>query len=263
MEGVLGVKLLERNSRNVKLTPYGEIVIDHGQRILNSVGQLKDELNTMKRSGAGEVVIGASPILASRILGSVIGDFVRQHPWYRVDLIADDWKSLYEQLLTGAISVFFAESSGTGLAKSNDIELIPLTNFKTVFCCRPHHPIFGKPSAVRLDDLKDYPLAVPLGLPGELATAFGGVLTNGRHDKAGLIRFEQFNPIKVSLQKCDMVALVPETLISRELEEGSLVSFVPDDMPSVSIGLCAVVLKSESRSPGVYEFLNCLKEFEY
>lgn len=258
LESLLGVKLLDRNAKSVKLTPYGELVFSHGEKILGNVHQLKEELGAMKGLNTGELVVGASPIPATSILGPVIGEFVRRHPLIGVDLKVDSWQPLYNSLIKGQLSLFIAETKGTGLDKCDDVDLLPLPEFRAVFCCRPGHPLMGLPGAITMADLRRYPLAIPRNLPASMFDIFGDLFNRDREDFAGLVRFDQFQPIKASLQNCDMVAITPEIAIRQELNEHELLALVPGDMPELKASFSVVTLKGKTQSPGASEFLTCL-----
>ncbi|MCL2915845.1 LysR family transcriptional regulator [Shewanella corallii] len=258
LESLLGVKLLDRNAKTVKLTAYGELVQSHGEKILLSVDCLKEELDAMKGLNTGELVVGASPIPATSILGPVIGEFVRRHPLIGVDLKVDSWQPLYNSLIKGQLSLFIAETKGTGLDKCDDVDLLPLPEFSAVFCCRAGHPLLGKPGPLTMSDLRCYPLAIPRNLPASMFEIFGDLFSKERADFAGLVRFDQFQPIKASLQNCDMLAITPEIAIRDELAEHELISLNPLDMPELKAHFSVVTLKGQTQAPGASEFLTCL-----
>lgn len=62
MEELLGVKLLERTSRSVSLTPFGDIVVQHGSNIVRDVELMKREIQSLQGLETGELIIGASAI---------------------------------------------------------------------------------------------------------------------------------------------------------------------------------------------------------
>lgn len=258
LENLLGAKLLNRSAKAVSLTPYGELVVSHGEKILDSVDMLKDEVNALKGLNTGELVVGASPIPAASILGPAVGAFIRRYPAIGIELKVDSWQPLYRALLKGQLSLFVAETRGTGLDRCDDIELFPLPVFSAVFCCRPEHPLLGREQPLTLRCLRHYPLASPRHLPERVFTGFGDLFSRERDDFAGLVRFEQFQPVKTALQHCDMLAITPEIAIEKELQRGELAVLPVQNMPSLTANFSVVIRKGHGQGPGMAQFLECL-----
>lgn len=78
MEGDLGVKLFERQGRNVQLTHYGKIVLDYAQVILDDLHEMKQTIDTAKDPENSTVTL--SYYAASRIISPFLDRFRREHP---------------------------------------------------------------------------------------------------------------------------------------------------------------------------------------
>lgn len=78
MEGDLGVKLFERQGRNVQLTQYGRIVLDYAQVILDDLHEMKQTIDTAKDPENSTVTI--SYYAASRIISPFLDRFRKEHP---------------------------------------------------------------------------------------------------------------------------------------------------------------------------------------
>lgn len=257
MEDRLGVKLLERNSKSVSLTNFGELVVNHGQRIISDVEQLNKEIRSLKGLDTGEIVIGASPIPSNSLIGPVIGHFIRHYPHISVELKVDSWQYLYQRLVKGSLSLFVAESKATEIDKREDLQVIPLPKFNIIFCCRSEHPL-TKSKRLFLPSFRDYPLAIPRSMPQSLEDTFGDLFKKDRDDFAGLVRFDQFQPIKQSMNHCDMVAITPELSVRKEVADGSLVALRPEDMADMQASFSIVHLKGRALTPAAQAFVDFL-----
>lgn len=78
MEGDLGVKLFERQGRNVQLTQYGKIVLDYAQVILDDLHEMKRSIDTAKDPENSTVTV--SYYAASRIISPFLDRFRKEHP---------------------------------------------------------------------------------------------------------------------------------------------------------------------------------------
>ena len=254
MEDLLGVKLLERTSRSVNLTPYGEVVVEHGSRIVSDIEFMKREIQSLQGFETGELIVGASAIPLNSIIGPVIGQFINVYPHVSVELKVGNWQELYQQMCKGELSIFIAETRVTELDQRDNIEIIPLPTFEAVFCCRSEHPLTQRAS-ITLNDLKTYSLAIPSALPKSLNDQFGDLFSKHRHDFSGLVRFEQFQAIKESLYECDLIALAPDVSIRKEVANGTLACLPILNMPDIKVSFSIVHLRNRKLTPAAKAFI--------
>lgn len=90
VEGLLGVRLIQRTTRSMALTSEGEVYLSHAVRVLDAVdaaqmavGPLRDELH-------GPIRLAAPTDLAERHLVPMLTPFLQQHPGVRLDVLASD-----------------------------------------------------------------------------------------------------------------------------------------------------------------------------
>ena len=80
MEEVLGGVLLERGTRQVGLTSFGEEAAQRVRNILRSVDELGDFARASQDRLVGRLRIGMIPTVAPYLLPAVIGNLTRTHP---------------------------------------------------------------------------------------------------------------------------------------------------------------------------------------
>lgn len=254
MEELLGVTLLEREAKVFTLTDYGELVYQHGERIISEVSYLKSEINSMKGVEKAKLIVGASPIPSNSLIGPVVGRYIRDNPSVSVELKVDSWDKLYTALAKGTVNLFVAETNVTSLDSFEDVETIALPKSEAIFCCRKDHPL-TRENHIFMPRLKDFPIAVPRSMPQKLAEQFDDLFDAEREDFAGLIRFDQFYPIKESLQSCDMVVITPEISVRKELSLGRLVALNVVNMPKVAASFSIVYSKKRRLSQASQDFI--------
>lgn len=87
LEKSLGVRLLERNSRNVRLTSEGEIFYRESQRILEQVEETAHTMQGLVSHPAGKLTV-AMPIAFSReIVAPRLQEFAAQYPDIALELV--------------------------------------------------------------------------------------------------------------------------------------------------------------------------------
>jgi len=103
LEGELGVDLIERNPRNVLLTPTGEQVVERARRILADVDGIVDAARDLSDPMGGTVRIGIFPTLGPYLLPHVMPSVRDQFPKLEVLLVEEKTEELLRQLEAGQL----------------------------------------------------------------------------------------------------------------------------------------------------------------
>lgn len=98
LEADLGVKLLNRTTRAVSLTPDGEIFLDHAKRILDDVENARSMLSRTTKSASGHLRVTASASFGRTHIVPFVPEFLRLCPDVTLDLnLADAVVDIVEQ----------------------------------------------------------------------------------------------------------------------------------------------------------------------
>jgi len=98
LEEELGVRLLDRNSRNVALTSAGETLLPIVERLTADFDGAFSELAATFSGTRGRVVVGVLPSVAAALLPRTIVSFQETHPQVEIILRDQISGSLYQQL---------------------------------------------------------------------------------------------------------------------------------------------------------------------
>jgi len=90
LEKHLGVRLLQRTTRRLSLTPAGEAYLGRLRGILGDIDEADAVVQAHSREMSGMVRILAPPVVAAHIIGPVIAGFQRQHPEVGLELHVHD-----------------------------------------------------------------------------------------------------------------------------------------------------------------------------
>jgi DNA-binding transcriptional LysR family regulator len=80
VEEILGMRILNRRSRGITLTPEGKILYDYAKRILRLREEAKEKIQRIRETEGGNIFICASTIPATYLLPRVLSDFRKTHP---------------------------------------------------------------------------------------------------------------------------------------------------------------------------------------
>lgn len=93
LESRLGVRLLNRTTRSVALTPAGERLLAEMQPVLEGLDKAIEAMNQFREKPMGCLRLSASRFAAVNIVGPLIGSFLAEYPDIRVEVFVDDSQS--------------------------------------------------------------------------------------------------------------------------------------------------------------------------
>jgi DNA-binding transcriptional LysR family regulator len=102
-EAGLGLRLLERDGRGVRLTDAGRSLAVTCRAALRALDVLEETAQSMKHLEAGSLHLGASPTCASYYLPARLASFAQRYPGIHLSLIVEPSASINAQVLAGAI----------------------------------------------------------------------------------------------------------------------------------------------------------------
>lgn len=84
------VRLINRSTHGLSVTPEGEMFLGHARHIVESLNELSAELDTRAGSPTGLVRVSVSQVMGdAQIIPSLPG-LMEKHPGLRIDVLADD-----------------------------------------------------------------------------------------------------------------------------------------------------------------------------
>jgi len=86
MEARVGVSLVSRTTRRMRLTPEGELYLEHARRILGDIDDMAQLLGASKAVPTGLLRVNATLGFGRSHITPIISSFVRQHPQVEVQL---------------------------------------------------------------------------------------------------------------------------------------------------------------------------------
>jgi DNA-binding transcriptional LysR family regulator len=112
LEAQTGVKLLERQPKGIKLTPAGEALVRHTERILAQLADAQAELSEIATSARGRLRIAAFATAAGTIVPMAVSAFRRLRPGVHVELHLLDPPQSIPALRRGDFDIVISEEGG-------------------------------------------------------------------------------------------------------------------------------------------------------
>jgi DNA-binding transcriptional LysR family regulator len=112
LESQAGVKLIERQPRGLRLTPAGEALVRHTEKILAQLAEAQAELTEIATSARGRLRVGAFATAAGTIVPLAVSEFRRLRPGVKVDLQVIDPPDSIFALRRGDLDLAISEEGG-------------------------------------------------------------------------------------------------------------------------------------------------------
>lgn len=162
LEDELGVRLLERTTRQVRLTRAGGVVLERCRALLDDIESLRRDAATAVGAIEGELRIGAMEVFSIEVLPLAVARLVAQHP--RVVPVIREMvpQDMVDALARGLLDVGFT----TGAIDSVGVDRAVLGRSRARVVCGPGHPCF-RSGAITASQLATLPWLVPrfVGVP--------------------------------------------------------------------------------------------------
>lgn len=156
LEENLGITLLFRTSKGVKLTSDGEIIYRHIEKIFNEMELCNESINSIKGLHKGTLEIAASDTLCKHYLLPKLKTFQELYPNIKVHIYNKTTDEILLSLRAGEIDFGFINQP---IPSNKGLTLTPIKRLQDCFIC-------GKglkkrlPSKITLEELTSHPLIV-------------------------------------------------------------------------------------------------------
>ena len=157
MEEELGVQLLVRTNRNVRLTQEGQRLRKRAQEIVDLMDKTQEEFAGLEGEISGEIAIGCGETQIMREVAKVAIPLQQEHPGIRFNLYSANADDVSEKLDQGLLD--FGLMFEPFDMRKYDTLMLPFS--ETIgFLMQESHPLTKKKS-VRMEDVIGVPLILP------------------------------------------------------------------------------------------------------
>ncbi len=129
LEENVGIKLFERSSRGVSLTPEGELLYIHVKSAFETLALGEDKLRRSISLGVGNLAIGVSSTLCKYILLPYLKEFIKKYPHISISIACHSTNQTLKLLEDGRLDI--------GLVGKPDflknIDFYPLREIEDIF----------------------------------------------------------------------------------------------------------------------------------
>lgn len=149
LELTLGLRLFARSGRGIVLTPAGQELLQHAERLLALLAETAPVVHEIHTLARGSVLIGASTSAGTYVVPSLLGTFHTHYPEVRITLIVANRRSIEERLLTRQVDLAVMSL----IERQERFVVEFLMSYELVVVAAPTHPLVGR-TALTLHDLQ-------------------------------------------------------------------------------------------------------------
>ncbi|MDR0190620.1 LysR family transcriptional regulator [Pseudomonas yamanorum] len=148
LENQLGVRLLQRNTRSVSLTPDGQMLYERSAPLLAELAEAERQMLDRRASPSGLLKISTPSLFGRKVVMPVIGELTLQYPDLRIEAVMTD-------RLVDIVDEGFDALLRTGDIQDQRLIARALPPLRWVTVAAPAYLArFGTPQTV--DELKDH-----------------------------------------------------------------------------------------------------------
>jgi len=163
LEAELKLPLFERLARGLRLTSYGEALVEHARRIEGHLDTARDDMRALQNGGSGIVNIGTSGVAASDVVPRAVTRLLRKMPRVQVRLSESTMNELTPQLLHGELDIIVGRTKTPRV--ENGVKVETLYQDPVVFVAAHDHPLVDRLD-LTWNDMRAYTWIVwPQGTP--------------------------------------------------------------------------------------------------
>ncbi|WP_320202622.1 pca operon transcription factor PcaQ [Agrobacterium rosae] len=230
LEDVLGVSLLERDGRGIKLSRYGEIFLKHAGATMTAARQAVDSVSQDAAKIGLPVRIGALPTVSVSIMPKAMAIFLKEDTGSTVKIVTGENAVLLEQLRVGELDLVVGRLATP--EKMSGFSFEHLYSERVRFVVRTNHPLLAESRSI-FDRLHEFPVLTPTrnSVIGPVVDQF--LLAHGVAPLPTRIETVSDAFGRAFLRMSDAIWIISEGVVAADIADGTL-AMLPLDTADTS-----------------------------
>lgn len=221
MEKALGVPLLERERRGVRLTPVGSALLHHARIVTQQLENMRGELGDYAKGLRGHVRLLSNTVAIAELLPDALASFLSAHPNIDVELEDRPSREIVRTIAEGRADIGIVTDA---VDPAEELETFPLGAIRLVVVAPRRHALGSRRKAAFREILDHDVVGLPVG------SALQDYLDHhaarsGRRLKAR-VRLSGFDAICRMVESGIGLAVLPETA-ARRSQRSMAVRIIP------------------------------------
>lgn len=253
LENEVGVKLLERNTRKVTLSEYGQEFLPYAKNLIYDAEACLGSIMDVRNMATGKLVIGVTYTFSS-VMVDVLKEFIRDYPGIRLSIRTALMEELMDMLERNEIDLALSYDPGH---KYDNIESTELFRSGICVIARDTHPLAQKVS-ISLEELSRLKLALPVsGM--QARDKFDSVLVEKGIKMNIAVEVNDMQILQKLVRDTELVTVFSRNAIKNSV---GLKALEIENIQGETVGCCHTI-KGRYKSIAAREFIRRLRESYY
>ena len=253
LENEVGVKLLERNTRKVTLSEYGQEFLPYAKNLIYDAEACLGSIMDVRNMATGKLVIGVTYTFSS-VMVDVLKEFIRDYPGIRLSIRTALMEELMDMLERNEIDLALSYDPGH---KYDNIESSELFRSGICVIARDTHPLAQKVS-ISLEELSRLKLALPVsGM--QARDKFDSVLAEKGIKMNIAVEVNDMQILQKLVRDTELVTVFSRNAIKNSV---GLKAIEIENIQGETVGCCHPI-KGRYKSIAAREFIRRLRESYY
>ena len=223
LEGQLGTRLLERNTRRQSLTDAGRVYFDEARRVLEQVANAERSVQRLRLAPAGTLRVSAPVSFGASIIAPLTASFLQAWPEVRVELdLTNRMVDLVDEGIDLAIRI--------GDIQRTDLVAKYLAPYRMAICAAPDYLVrHGTPQTPA--DLAGHQCLSHTVWTARNEWRLPGAAEEVRWKRDAVLRCNDGYALRMAAVAGAGLLLQPEVLLAEDLANGRLVRILQNYTP--------------------------------
>ena len=223
LEGQLGTRLLERNTRRQSLTDAGRVYFDEARRVLEQVANAERSVERLRLAPAGTLRVSAPVSFGASIIAPLTASFLQAWPEVRVELdLTNRMVDLVDEGIDLAIRI--------GDIQRTDLVAKYLAPYRMAICAAPDYLVrHGTPQTPA--DLAGHQCLSHTVWTARNEWRLPGAAEEVRWKRDAVLRCNDGYALRMAAVAGAGLLLQPEVLLAEDLANGRLVRILQNYTP--------------------------------
>jgi DNA-binding transcriptional LysR family regulator len=253
LEEKLGVDLLDRTTRPLKLTPAGRLYLDACRDIVRRYEEMESAIDSLKKELVGTVRVASIYSIGLYEMAQFKAEFESRHRNAQVHLEYMRPEKVYQAVIDDQADLGLVSYPTQG----KDIQVIPWRQEQMVLVCHPNHRLAAR-DLVTVSDFEGQEF-VSFDPDLSIRKAIDRFLRENGVQRKVAMEFDNIQMIQEAVSIGSGIAILPERTVRQEVADGRLVARPIDAEELVRpVGIVHPRMKCFSRAAA--QFLEFLRQ---
>lgn len=253
LENEMGIKLLDRTNKYVRLNKAGEIVYHHAKEILELHGKMQRLVQDLSSEAAGKLSIGASYTFGEYILPGIIAQLKDSFPNIKASVTIANTAVIAGLVSNHQLDIGIVEGQ---FKETLELQSEMLAEDRMVIFASPNNPLAQSKKPITVDQLAAQCWILREDGSGTREAA-ENVFQRLSFYPADVMEFSSTQPIKTMVEAGAGISLLSEWAIQKELQRGDFKVLDVKGMPHIRE--FAIVTNSPFQTKALSVFVELLK----